>query len=116
MIQSSRIAAARNTGLSTGRFREISLIQLPLRTKATLVVNPDRPIIQDKEFDFPYLFLNKEEVLSPRVNSSKKLLNLMTTYIDYNAKGEANNFKKMFVQAYITLLKSIASNETQDLE
>ena len=40
----------------------------------------------------------------------------MTKYIDFNAKEEENNFKKMFVQAYITLLKSIASNETQDLE
>lgn len=34
----------------------------------------------------------------------------MTKYIDFNAKGEESNFKKMFVQAYITLLKSIASN------
>ena len=40
----------------------------------------------------------------------------MSEYIDYNAKGQLSNFKKQFVQAYITLLQSIASYKAEDLE
>ena len=81
--------------------------------KSTIVVNLPS---QEREFDFPYIFLNQEEVLKARENSSPKKLEMMSEYIDYNAKGQLSNFKKQFVQAYITLLQSIASNKAEDLE
>ena len=81
--------------------------------KSTIVVNMPS---QEREFDFPYIFLNQEEVLKPRENSCPKKLEMMSDYIDYNAKGQLSNFKKQFVQASITLLQSIASNKAEDLE
>ena len=81
--------------------------------KSTIVVNLPS---QEREFDFPYIFLNQEEVLKAHENSCPKKLEMMSEYIDYNAKGQLSNFKKQFVQAYITLLQSIASNKAEDLE
>ena len=80
--------------------------------KSTIVVNLPS---QEREFDFPYIFLNQDEVLKPRENSCPKKLEMMSDYIDYNAKGQLSNFKKQFVQAYITLLQSIATNKAEDL-
>ena len=70
--------------------------------------------------DFPYLFLNKEELVSRSEFTTKEDADAMNTYVNLPREalikdaGE-QHLKTGFCLAYISLLKAIAENDTMQI-